>query len=183
MRKKLTPEEQAAREERMAEARKKVARKGRKSKKQIAAELAEREQKEISLADLNAEINYKAERLADKIVQQRIDDMVTLARNVSTGKMVRRMRPDEKTYQKFSCQDLITIFGGWFTLSYLFSIKNGIIGKDGVEGETDFYICSQDCSGMDVNERPAINLPIKKEFGKEVYGFAIIAPASAFGGL
>ena len=180
MRKKdLTPEEQAAREERMAKARKKVT-KGRKSKKQIAAELAEREQNN-SLADLNAEINYKAERLADKIVQQRMDDMVTMARNVSTGKMVRRMRPDEKTYRKFTCQDLITIFGGWFTLTYAFSIKNGLIDKDGNEGETHFYICSQDVNGMNVNERPPLNAIIKREFGKDVYGFAIIAPASAFG--
>ena len=181
MRKKdLTPEEQAAREERMAKAREKVTKRGRKSKKQIAAELAEREQNK-TLEDLNEEINYKAEKLADKIVQQRMNDMVTMARNVSTDKTIRRMRPEEKTYRKFTCQDLIMMFGGWFTLTYAFSIKNGLIDKDGNEGETHFYICSQDVNGMNVNERPPLNAIIKREFGKDVYGFAIIAPASAFG--
>ena len=88
----------------------------------------------------------------------------------------------EKAYRKFTCPELIRIFGGWFTLTYAFSVKKmqKIKGKT-VEVETDYYICSQDVNHFAVNERPALNKIILNEYGKEVYGFAIIAPASAFG--
>ena len=93
---------------------------------------------------------------------------------------MRSGRPADRAYRKFSCQELIGIFGGWFTLTYAFSIKSQQLTDKGEPVETDFYICSQDVSQMDVNNRPPVNLAILREFGKTVYGFAIIAPATAF---
>ena len=89
----------------------------------------------------------------------------------------------EKAYRKFTCPELIKIFGGWFTLTYAFSEKYMTKGKGGktVEAERDYYICSQDVNHMDVNSRPALNKVIQNAYGKDVYGFAIIAPATAFG--
>ena len=88
----------------------------------------------------------------------------------------------EKAYRKFTCPELIRIFGGWFTLTYAFSVKKmqKVKGKS-VEVKTDYYICSQDVNHLAVNERPALNKVILNEYGKDVYGFAIIAPATAFG--
>ena len=175
----LTPEEMAAKELKMAQARKKATSKSnRKSVRELAIAAANRVVSHKDLKDLEEEINSKAERLADKIVQQRMSDLSYMLKQ---NEEELRLRPDRRVYKKFSCKELLMIFGGWFTLSYLFSIKNDIVGKDGIEGETDFYICSQDCSGVDINNRPALNTVIKREFNKDVYGFAIIAPASAFG--
>lgn len=88
-------------------------------------------------------------------------------------------RIHDRCYTKFSVKQLVQIFGGWYTLRYLFSIKNA--NPDGTESEMDFYICSQDVSLMDINSRLRRNEPIFKQFGVEVYGYAIIAPAAAFG--
>lgn len=88
----------------------------------------------------------------------------------------------ERAFCKFTCPELIRLFGGWFTLTYAFSVKKMVkSGKKTVEVDTDYYICSQDVSHIDVNNRPGVNKIIKKEYGKDVYGFALIAPASAFG--
>lgn len=89
----------------------------------------------------------------------------------------------ERAFRKFSCPELIRLFGGWFTLTYAFSVKKMVkSGRKTVEVNTDYYICSQDVSHMDVNSRPGVNKIIQKEYGKDVYGFALIAPASAFDG-
>ena len=89
----------------------------------------------------------------------------------------------EKAYRKFTCPELIKIFGGWFTLTYAFSEKYMTRGKGRkmIEAERDYYIASQDVNHLDVNSRPALNKVIQNAYGKDVYGFAIIAPASAFG--
>lgn len=88
----------------------------------------------------------------------------------------------ERAFRKFTCPELIRLFGGWFTLTYAFSVKKMVkSGRKTVEVDTDYYICSQDVSHMDVNSRPGVNKIIQKEYGKDVYGFALIAPASAFG--
>ena len=94
-----------------------------------------------------------------------------------------KLREDrERAFRKFTCPELIRLFGGWFTLTYAFSVKKKVkSGRKTVEVDTDYYICSQDVSHMDVNSRPGVNKIIQKEYGKDVYGFAIIAPASAFG--
>lgn len=86
-------------------------------------------------------------------------------------------RIHDKLYTKFTTKQLLQIFGGWYTLRYLFSVKSV---SNGVDIETDYYICSKDVSLMDVNSRPKRNEPIFKQFGVEVYGYAIIAPAAAF---
>jgi hypothetical protein len=88
------------------------------------------------------------------------------------------VRVHDKVYCKFSCEQLLAIFGGWFTLKYAFSSQ--YTNQDGTVGETDFYICSQDVSMLKQNERPPLNKPLYKAFGVEVYGFAIIAPSTAF---
>lgn len=88
------------------------------------------------------------------------------------------VRVHDKVYCRFSCEQLLAIFGGWFTLNYAFSTKYQ--NTDGTESETDFYVCSQDVSGLRKNERPPLNTPLHKAFGVEVYGFAIIAPSTAF---
>ena len=111
---------------------------------------------------------------AQKIVEQKADEIRQELNSV------RRGRPKDRVYRKFSCQELIGIFNGWFTLTYAFSIQSGELSPNGEPIETDFYICSQDCSQIDVNQRPPVNLAILREFGKTVYGFAIIAPATAF---
>ena len=76
----------------------------------------------------------------------------------------------------FTCIDLISLFGGWFTLTHAFTMK------DEKGNDVEFYICSQDISETRVNERPDINKAVQRMFNKTVHGFAIIAPASMFGG-
>lgn len=91
--------------------------------------------------------------------------------------------PVDRCIMKFTCDELIKIFGGWFTLQYAFStFDDKQLTKKGEPLETIYYVCSQDVSGVSVNERPGINEAISRLIGKDIYGFAIIAPASAFGG-
>ena len=158
---------------------------GRPTKEQKAkmeaalAKLDEQQNKKISVLLDEVENNnsivaqvIRAE--AQKIVEQKAEEI----RQEITK--VRRVLRRDRVYKKFSCQELIAIFNGWFTLTYAFSIQNDELSPNGEPIETDFYICSQDVSQMDVNKRPPVNLAIQREFGKTVYGFAIIAPATAF---
>lgn len=91
--------------------------------------------------------------------------------------------PVDRRIMKFTCDELLKIFGGWFTLQYAFStFSDKEFSKDGKPIESIYYVCSQDVSGVCVNERPGINEAVSRLVGKDVYGFAIIAPSSAFGG-
>ena len=90
--------------------------------------------------------------------------------------------PREHKVLNFTCNELIRLFGGWFTLTYAFSQPNGRVNSNGTEGETDYYICSRDVSAIPPSLRPEKNIAIKNLFNKDVYGMAIIAPSSAFGG-
>lgn len=91
--------------------------------------------------------------------------------------------PVERRIVKFTCDELLKIFGGWFTLQYAYStFDNMHLTAKGEPVETIYYVASQDVYGMRVNERPGINEAVSRLVGKDVYGFAIIAPASAFGG-
>ena len=91
--------------------------------------------------------------------------------------------PVERRIMKFTCDELIKIFGGWFTLQYAFStFSDKEFGKDGKPIETIYYVCSADVNGKRVNELPGLNEAVSRLIGKDIYGFAIIAPASAFGG-
>jgi hypothetical protein len=91
--------------------------------------------------------------------------------------------PVERRIVKFTCDELLKIFGGWFTLQYAYStFDNMHLTAKGEPVETIYYVASQDVYGMRVNERPGLNEAVSRLVGKDVYGFAIIAPASAFGG-
>lgn len=91
--------------------------------------------------------------------------------------------PVDRKDRKFTCVDLIKLFDGWFTLQYAFSTFDDMhLTAKGEPTETIYYVCSQDVSGMRVNECPKLNEAVSRLVGKDVYGFAIIAPASAFGG-
>ena len=154
--------------------------------KEIAREAAKTKKK----ADDQEQINKDPEALlAGSYALQKLveDQAVKLAREITENKVKAiqkkigeakrgRHTAGKREYEKFSCEQLINLFGGWFTLSYLFSVKN----NDPEDTETDFYVCSQDVSLLRANERPEVNQVIKKQFGKTVYGFAIIAPSTAF---
>lgn len=114
-------------------------------------------------------IEERVNAKADQIARDKIAVQLAQIPNAIAHKGVGRIE-----YKRFTCKELMRIFGGWFTLTYAFSTKN----TD--DTETDFYICSQDVSGIAVNDRPQVNPIIEREFGKKVYGFAIIAPSNAF---
>ena len=168
---KKTKQQAAVAEEPAVETKKKS---GRKSKAQVAEEEKKIQVLKEEAEHSNSIIAQVIRNEAQKIVERKADE----AREAISR--VRRGRPSDRVYRKFSSQELIAIFNGWFTLQYAFSIKNDEITTSGEQVETDFYICSQDCSQMDVNHRPPVNLAIQREFGNTVYGFAIIAPATAF---
>lgn len=147
-------------------------------KRKTKAELVERAEAAQKKAEEKAEKRRlkevkKAEREA-KIEEKLLQHWQREKQKLATER--------EREFKKFNCPELIRMFGGWFTLTYAFSIKTTTKVKNVTrESETDYYICSQDCSQIDVNKRPGLNKAIKREFDKDVYGFAIIAPASAFG--
>lgn len=118
------------------------------------------------------------EKEAERIANERIE---ALMREVPDA-ICWHPTSEEKVYIKFSTAQLVRLFGGWFTLTYAFSVKakGRNKNKNGEDGDTDYWICSQDVSMLKANERPPLNKPIYKKFGKEVYGFAIIAPSTAF---
>lgn len=151
--------------------KKKAGRPTKEQKAKMEAALAKLEQK---AADDNDLIGQAIRKEAQKIVEQKAEKIRQELNSV------RRGLPRNRVYRKFSCQELIGIFNGWFTLTYAFSIQSDELSPNGEPIETDFYICSQDVSQMDVNQRPPVNLAIQREFNKTVYGFAIIAPATAF---
>ena len=169
---KLTAEEKYARQQER-ETKRKAARE--KFKK-------ERAKKEIKLTpDVIELIEKEAERIiketykreANKLAQEKFEQFCAQLPDATGG-----IRVHDKVYCRFSCEQLLAIFGGWFTLNYAFSTKYQ--NSDGTDGETDFYVCSQDVSGLNKNERPPLNKPLYKALGIEAYGFAIIAPATAF---
>lgn len=92
--------------------------------------------------------------------------------------------PYDRNIINFTTPELIELFGGWFTLTYAFSqpVRTDMVNKDGSPIMRDFYICSCDVSSIPPSMRPKKNAAIKKLFDKDVYGYAIIAPANAFTG-
>lgn len=147
---------------------------GRKSNAEREAELKQAEERKNALEQL---IDYRANQRVEEIMHEKIEKIKR-----ETGRALAGRPRDSKVYRKWTTPELIALFGGWYTLTYAFSVKNGYVDPlSGTESETDYYICSQDVSGMDVNSHPMINKIIEKEFGKQVYGFALIAPAVAFG--
>ena len=161
--KQLTAEEKAAKQEHAKE----VAREAAIGKKK--ADDLDIMQESEAFAKI---VEQKAQEKAIEIVEQKTKAIQKKIKQAHKGRPSSGMRE----YEKFSCEKLISIFGGWFTLSYLFTVQN----DDKEHTTTDFYVASQDVSLMRANERPKVNQVIKKQFGKTVYGFAIIAPCSAF---
>ena len=91
--------------------------------------------------------------------------------------------PIDRKIMRFTCGELLKIFDGWFTLQYAFSTFDDMhLTANGKPVETIYYVCSQDIYGMRVNECPGLNEAVSRLIGKDIYGFAIIAPASAFSG-
>ena len=91
--------------------------------------------------------------------------------------------PYDRQVLNFTTAELLELFGGWFTLTYAFSEEHkDKFNADGSPVMRDYYICSRDVSAMRASERPKKNAVIKKLFDKDVYGYAIVAPASAFEG-
>lgn len=173
MSKKLTAEEKYARQQER-EAKRKAAREKLKkertaTERKLTPEVIELIEKE---ADRIVKEAYKRE--VKKLAQEKFEQFRTQLPDATGG-----MRVHDKVYCKFSNEQLLAIFGDWFTLKYAFTTKYQ--NSDGTESETDFYVCSQDVSGKRKNERPPLNRPLYKAFGVEVYGFAIIAPSTAFG--
>lgn len=115
------------------------------------------------------------EKRAQELAQAKADETVAQWEEVKNGKELQ-----DKVCLEFTTPQLIRIFDGWFTLRYLFSIKTGVTDKDGNEIETDFYCCSKDVSLLPESKRPKRNDAIFNAYGVEVYGFAIIAPSTAF---
>lgn len=107
--------------------------------------------------------------VSDIIIKHRLNKTLNDIQNVSDGKM----QIGDREYVHFTSQELIEIFGGWFTLRYVFTIKNG-------KTETDYYICHRDYTGCDKKNLPPRNEAVFKKYGIETYGLTIIAPASAF---
>ena len=163
--KQLTPEEKAEKQAKLKEQAREAA---KTKKKKDDLDLG---QESKSIAQI---IEEKASQRAIEIVENKTKAIKKKIKDGRKGKG--RPTSGMREYEKFSCEKLIAIFGGWFTLSYLFTVKN----DDKEQTETDFYIASQDVSMMRANERPKVNQVIKQQFGKTVYGFAIIAPVSAF---
>lgn len=143
----------------------------------------ERKEKEEKRLDVKAKLlAQKVLKDTKQAVKEGADQAKFIEKNIEKVKDQVFKEERERVYTKFNCPDLIRLFGGWFTLTYAFSVKetHKFKGKT-IETEKDYYICSQDVSHLSVNERPSVNKIIQKEYGKTVYGFALVAPAAAFG--
>ena len=182
---KLTPEEKSAKAAKAKEiaakavagankekarkaAKEKLAQDNDRAKNKLNKEIAELIRKE---AETIIPIVFKRE--IDKAAESKVANLMMQIPDMQNG-----VRIHDKVYCKFNTDQLLAIFGGWFTLNYAFSTKYQ--NSDGTESETDYYVCSQDVSGLRKNERPPLNKPLYEAFGVEVYGFAIIAPSTAF---
>lgn len=120
--------------------------------------------------------NNEIRKIVRKELEEKLFDPISKIKDVNS------ISANDKIYRKFTCEELIKIFGGWFTCTYLFSVQSET-EKSPLSGkpiETDYWCCSQDVSGIRVNERPPVNEWIKRKFNKEVYGLCIIAPSTAF---
>ena len=173
--KKAKSEKELTQEQKMELAKERAAEARAKAEYRKEKEQQKREQLQQFIEGV---VESRVQALAREISQAKFDKMVELIPAARTGKMV-----TQREYKKFTCPELIRLFGGWFTLSYAFSEKRiESVGKNKKkEVETDYYVCSQDVNLIRANERPPINEAISRLIGKTVYGFAIIAPATVFG--
>ena len=132
----------------------------------------------------------KTKKRIEAIAKLWSDDKKEEASQIDKPKRVRKYEtvkvkvPYDRTIMNFTTPELLELFGGWFTLTYAFSkpARTDMLNPDGKPIMRDYYICSRDVSSLPPSLRPKKNAAIKKLFDKDVYGYAIIAPASAFGG-
>lgn len=132
----------------------------------------------------------KAKKRIEAITKLWSDDKKEEASKAGKSKRVRKYEtvkvkvPYDRNIINFTTPELLELFGGWFTLTYAFSqpVRTDMVNKDGSPVMRDYYICSRDVSSIPPSMRPKKNATIKKLFDKDVYGYAIIAPASAFTG-
>ena len=86
--------------------------------------------------------------------------------------MVRFYYPEDSRPQdsirenKFTCGELIEIFGGWFTLQYAFTSKK----------EGDYYLVTKELSQTPREDWPPLNAYVSKMMKKDIYGLAILCP-------
>lgn len=151
------------------------------------AKKIEKQTKRMSKIEEAAE---KAKKRIEAITKLWSDNNKEEAEQAAKPKHVRKYEtvkvkvPYDRKIMNFTTPELLDLFGGWFTLTYAFSkpARPDMLNTDGTPIMRDYYICSRDTSSMLPSERPKKNAAIKKLFDKDVYGYAIIAPASAFGG-
>lgn len=148
------------------------------------------EKKTKRMEKLDAAIQKAAARLAAIAKLHANDEETADAAEQKKARRVRRYEtmkvkvPYDRKIMNFTTPELLELFGGWFTLTYAFSkpVRADMLNADGTPVMRDYYICSRDVSAIPPSERPEKNAAIKKLFDRDVYGFAIIAPASAFSG-
>lgn len=141
------------------------------------SKIEEAQKKEAARLSAIAKLNKDNELLADAMEAAK-------PKHVRKYETVKVKVPYDRKIMNFTTPELLDLFGGWFTLTYAFSkpARQDMLNPDGTPIMRDYYICSRDVSSIPPSMRPKKNAAIKKLFDKDVYGYAIIAPASAFGG-
>lgn len=145
--------------------------------KDTAAKITRLNDKSLQcVKDMIAEVAADAmEKRAKELADKKLKKFCAKIEDVKNGKPFYN-----RSEISFTVPQLVRIFGGWFTLQYIFTAKTGVMDENGNEMETDFYVCSKDVALMKETERPKRNEAVFNAFGVVVYGYAIIAPASAF---
>ena len=131
---------------------------------------------ELSIFEPEKIITPELEKLVKRLVDKKFDYLIEHPIKLKQPKIEAGERPRIK----FSCEMLNQIFKGLWTMCYIFSADCGEKDEHGNKIETPFYCCSRCVYDMSERERPKRNEAIYRQYGIEVYGLAIIAPASAF---
>ena len=165
---------EAARAEKEAKAAAKAEKKAAREAKRNAAKrlIAEHD---AFMHEFNPAQSKEIRKIVGEVLEEKVFRPMQQVETVDISK-------DDKIYRKFTCEELIKIFGGWFSLRYLFSVQDEkqVSPLAGKPIETDYYVCSRDVSGMSKKDLPPHNEALHKQFGVDVYGFCIIAPSTAF---
>lgn len=174
-----------------AQAEENAAQEGEQAKQGVVdPERAKKIEKQTKRMSKIGEAAEKAKKRIEAITKLLSDNEKEEAKQAAKPKRVRKYEtvkvkvPYDRKIMNFTTPELLDLFGGWFTLTYAFSkpARQDMLNPDGTPIMRDYYICSRDVSSIPPSMRPKKNAAIKKLFDKDVYGYAIIAPASAFGG-
>ena len=160
-----------------ARAEKEAKKAARANKRNAAKKLIEEwnEEHDKGKSEFSPAQSKEIRKIVGRVLEEKVFQPMQQVETVDISK-------DGKIYRKFTCEELIKIFGGWFSLRYLFSIQDEkqVSPLTGKPIETDYYVCSQDVSGMSKKDLPPRNEALHKQFGVDVFGFCIIAPSTAF---